>query len=247
MPSEHRPVRRNHLAALGAATVVRAAVAGAQWGQEHRIPTTPPRSPRPQQPPPSPASAAGSAAPAVLEVPAAVSVDPLLIRSVARQVLLEQEQPEHLTNVDLIARDVLSQSPADPAEAERMTRETMLGTAQAPRRELPGDRAGDRPAAVPADRPGLHRCRRQTGVDGRRRPRHRPGSHHHGPARPRDGPRLTTSCGTSVTTTASVRLPDAFPTRTSRSAASRSMRADSAVHTATSLQGTTPPPTSSST
>ena len=129
MPSEHRPVRRNHLAALGAATVVGAAVAGAAVGAGNTDPddTTAVASAAATTAA-SPASAAGSAAPAVLEEsPQPVSVDPLLIRSVARQVLLEQEQPEHLTNVDLIARDVLSQSPADPAEAERMTRETMLG------------------------------------------------------------------------------------------------------------------------
>lgn len=59
--------------------------------------------------------------------PQPVTVDDQLIRSVARQVLIEQAQPENLTNVDLIARDVLSQSPATPADAERLTRDAMLG------------------------------------------------------------------------------------------------------------------------
>lgn len=61
------------------------------------------------------------------EAPAPVTVDAQLVRSVARQVLLEQEREEHLTDVDLIARDVLAMDPADPAEAERLTRETLHG------------------------------------------------------------------------------------------------------------------------
>lgn len=61
------------------------------------------------------------------ERPQPVTVDAQLIESVARQVLLEQSQPENLTNTDLIARDVLSQAPATPADAERLTREAMSG------------------------------------------------------------------------------------------------------------------------
>lgn len=148
MHSEHRPFRRNHLAALGVGAVVGAAVAGAAVGAGNADPedTTAVASATATTAA-SAASVAGSAAPAVLEEsPQPVSVDPLLIRSVARQVLLEQEQPEHLTNVDLIARDVLSQSPADPAEAERMTRETMLGSG-------PGDPVANSPEAEPAIAP----------------------------------------------------------------------------------------------
>lgn len=61
------------------------------------------------------------------EAPAPVTVDAQLVRSVARQVLVEQEREEHLTDVDLVARDVLAMNPADPAEADRLTRDTLLG------------------------------------------------------------------------------------------------------------------------
>lgn len=119
MLSANRPHSRSHVAALGAAAVVGALAAGTAVGAaEAGVEDTSTVA----------STEVASAEQAVFdEVPQPVTVDPLLIRSVARQVLIEQEQPEQLTNVDLIARDVLSQAPTDPAEAERITRETMLG------------------------------------------------------------------------------------------------------------------------
>lgn len=128
-PSSARPDRgRAHLAVLAGAALVGAMAAGATYGV-------------PASAAPDTAAAAipladvalAEAPPAaptggiVDETPRLVTVDAQLIRSVARQVLLEQDRPEHLTDVDLIARDVLALHPADPAEADRLTRETLLG------------------------------------------------------------------------------------------------------------------------
>ena len=82
--------------------------------------------------------------------PRPVTVDAQLIRSVARRVLLEQDQPAHLTDVDLIARDVTALGPLSPGEVEHVTRQTLLGfgpggpavlTATAPPRCPPTARA----------------------------------------------------------------------------------------------------------
>lgn len=92
------------------------------------------------------------------EVPQPVTVDEQLIRSVARQVLLEQERPLHLTNLDLVARDVLSQDPATAADAQHLTRETMLGNG-------PGWQVDAAPAPPPACPPTARAC---VDVDGKR-------------------------------------------------------------------------------
>lgn len=117
---------RGHLAALSAAALLGATVAGTASGVE-----------------PSPDVSADTAdrggigvAEASAETltdqpPQPVTVDATLVSSVARQVLLEQEQPVHLTDVDLIARDVLAQNPADAGEVDRMTRETLVGNGPA--------------------------------------------------------------------------------------------------------------------
>lgn len=64
----------------------------------------------------------------IAEAPAhPVEVDATLIRSVARQILVDQQQPETLTNLDLIARDVLAQGPVAPGEVYQVTERTMLG------------------------------------------------------------------------------------------------------------------------
>lgn len=142
MPIVNRPMGRNHLAALSAAAVVGATAAGAAAGVAHAesedtstVASQATQDSVTEQVDPGKsadsvalADQATQADPVSLdEAPEPVAVDAQLIRSVARQVLLEQERPEHLTNVDLIARDVLAQGPADPAQAEYMTRETMLG------------------------------------------------------------------------------------------------------------------------
>ncbi len=111
---------RVHVAALAAAALVGATAAGTAYGV-------------PASAEDNTGSATGDTTPAMGadahldEVPTPVAVDAQLVRSVARQALLEQEQPEHLTDVDLIARDVLALDPATPADADRLTRETLLG------------------------------------------------------------------------------------------------------------------------
>lgn len=59
--------------------------------------------------------------------PEQVTVDEGLIRSVAHQALLAQDQPAHLTNLDLITRDVLAEDPATVAEAQEATHRTLEG------------------------------------------------------------------------------------------------------------------------
>ena len=147
---------RVHVAALAAAALVGATAAGTAYGV------------------PAPAedgtvSATGDTAPApgadqlLEDAPAPVVVDAQLVRSVARQALLEQEQPEHLTDVDLIARDVLAMDPASPADADRLTRETLLGFG-------PGGPVVDGPGAefVPAPPQCPPTARACIDVDGKR-------------------------------------------------------------------------------
>ncbi|HHX83717.1 MAG TPA: L,D-transpeptidase [Actinomycetales bacterium] len=87
----------------------------------------------------APAGIAGTAE----ETPVPVVVDDRFVRSVARELLVEQQQPEDLTNLDLVVRDVLGQGPRDAADARRATEATLLGHG-------PG---GPLDAAEPADTP----------------------------------------------------------------------------------------------
>ena len=120
---------RTHLAALAAAALVGATAAGTAYG----VPASAEDDTAATDDALTATTTSGDAIPAtagdpiVDEQPTPVTVDAQLIRSVARQVLVEQERPQHLTDVDLIARDVLAMNPADPTEADRLTRETMLG------------------------------------------------------------------------------------------------------------------------
>jgi len=59
--------------------------------------------------------------------PRPVEVDATLVRSVARQILADQQRPGDLTNLDLVARDVLADGPVAPADVHRATAETLLG------------------------------------------------------------------------------------------------------------------------
>lgn len=125
-PSTHtRRPGRGHLAALSAAALLGATVAGTASGIERFPGLSADSSDN------SPARGIGVAEASAEtiddEPPRPVTVDATLVSSIAQQVLIEQDQPLHLTNVDLIARDVLSQNPADAGDADRMTRETMLG------------------------------------------------------------------------------------------------------------------------
>lgn len=108
---------RGRLAVLGAAALIGAGTAGSAW------------SPAPQESPAGPrATTVTSDEHAMLdERPRLVAVDDTLVRSVARQVLAEREQPEHLTDLDLITRDVLALEPSDPAAAAELTRHVLAG------------------------------------------------------------------------------------------------------------------------
>lgn len=59
--------------------------------------------------------------------PQPVAVDEQMVRSVAHRVLEEQGQPAHLTDVDLVARDVLAGGPVEAKEVDELTRQTLLG------------------------------------------------------------------------------------------------------------------------
>lgn len=251
-PSSARPDRgRAHLAVLAGAALVGAMAAGATYGV-------------PASAAPDTAAAAipladvalAEAPPAaptggiVDETPRLATVDAQLIRSVARQVLLEQDRPEHLTDVDLIARDVLALHPADPAEADRLTRETLLGFG-------PGGPVVDGPDAefVPAPPQCPPTARACIDVDGKRAWMLDAGRVTYGPVPITTGkPGYETargthgSCGTSATTTASRSTPPCPTRRTSPSAAWRSTRGGStSPRTGASTSATTPPPTSSRT
>lgn len=98
--------------------------------------------------------------------PEQVTVDEGLIRSVARQALLAQDQPTHLTNLDLIARDVLAEGPATVAEAQEATHRTLQGHGPGGP-GLPGDTGepGETVAAPPECPPTARAC---IDVDGKR-------------------------------------------------------------------------------
>ena len=121
---------RAHLAALAVAALIGAAAAGTAYGVPASAENTPVAADDTLTDPSTSSDAIQAATGGdqiIDEAPAPVTVDAQLVRSVARQVLLEQEREEHLTDVDLIARDVLAMNPADPAEADRLTRDTLLG------------------------------------------------------------------------------------------------------------------------
>lgn len=142
-----RRLGRHHLVALGAAALVGAGAASAASGGS-AAPVEPDH-----------AAAAGVGATGVAaEVPQPVTVDAEMIRSVARQVLLEQGRSPELTNVDLVARDVLAQGPIAPGAVQQVTRETLLGHG-------PGG-ALDAPVPPPAECPPTARA--CIDVDGKR-------------------------------------------------------------------------------
>lgn len=147
---------RGHLAVLSAAALLGATVAGTASGIEPSPGLSADSSDS------SPARGLGvaeaSADTVVDEPPRPVTVDATLVSSIARQVLLEQERPLHLTNTDLIARDVLAQNPADAAEADRITRETMFGNG-------PGAPPANSEPAPPECPPTARAC---IDVDGKR-------------------------------------------------------------------------------
>lgn len=90
--------------------------------------------------------------------PQPVTVNEGMVRSVAHQILAEQGPPAHLTDVDLIARDVLADGPLDAGDVDRVTRDALLGT-------VPGapDAVGD--PAPPQCAPAARAC---VDVDGKR-------------------------------------------------------------------------------
>lgn len=140
----HRRPGRAPLAVLAAAGLLGAGAAGVVTGAT-------------SDPAPSaevrPASVTVSEAP-----PRPVTVDEQLVRSVARQVLLEQDRDPALTDVDLIARDVLAAAPRDPAAADLLTRQSLLG-------DGPGPPAAPDTPAPPQCPPTARAC---VDVDGKR-------------------------------------------------------------------------------
>ncbi|WP_235026809.1 hypothetical protein, partial [Dietzia lutea] len=67
-----------------------------------------------------PATAHPAAASVADASPRPAPVDSRLVTSVARQVLADQDRDAGLTDVDLIARDVLSTGPVDAGDAHRL-------------------------------------------------------------------------------------------------------------------------------
>lgn len=122
LPGARRRLGRPHLAILSVAALLGAGAANTAFN-DAATPVAPAESIS------ASANAAASNSPPTVteEAPQPVTVDAQLIRSIARQVLEEQNQPEHLTNLDLIARDVLAGGPVSPADVQHVTRETMLG------------------------------------------------------------------------------------------------------------------------
>ncbi|UVE94526.1 L,D-transpeptidase [Dietzia sp. B32] len=142
-----RPPGRARLAGLSAAALLGAAVAGSAT-----VPTT------------APTRAATSdalttaGAEVTDEPPRPVIVDDRMVRSVARRILVEQGRSEHLTDVDLVARDVLAGGPVEVGEVDRLTRETLLG-------DGPGAAAAPGTPAPPRCPPTARAC---VDVDGKR-------------------------------------------------------------------------------
>lgn len=112
-----RPLSRLHLALMGGAAIVGASAAFFVAGGS-AISTAPDS---------SVTTAAHSASAATVEAPQPVSVDAELVRSVAERSLIRQDRPVDLTDVDLVARDVLAQQPLEAHEVPHVTNETLLG------------------------------------------------------------------------------------------------------------------------
>ncbi|MDN5724174.1 MAG: L,D-transpeptidase [Corynebacterium sp.] len=112
-----RRLGRGHLALLGVAVLVGAGVAIAVSSG----PATP------AAPEPAVAAAPSTSTPVAVEPPQPAPVDAELVHSVARQALIEQDQAVDLTDVDLIARDVLAQGPLEEGDVHRVTNDTLLG------------------------------------------------------------------------------------------------------------------------
>lgn len=119
-----RRLGRTQLAALSVAALVGAGTANLAFNDSMT-----PSAPAGEISASSGSDGAASSTPDALteESPQQVTVDEQLIRSVARQVLVEQGRIEDLTNLDLIARDVLARGPVEAADVEHITREVMQG------------------------------------------------------------------------------------------------------------------------
>ena len=106
MASRSSTTGRVRLLALGAAALLGASAAGTASG------VSPSATP--------PADAAGVTETDTRIVtdapPQPVAVDEQMVRSVAHRVLEEQGRPAHLTDVDLVARDVLAGGPVEAGD-----------------------------------------------------------------------------------------------------------------------------------
>lgn len=115
LPGSRRRLDRTRVAILGVAVLMGAGAASAAFD--------------PAATPVAASTEAGTASgtPVTEQPPEPVTVDDRLVRSVAREALLEQDQPAHLTNLDLVARDVLAEGPTSATEAEEATLRTLQG------------------------------------------------------------------------------------------------------------------------
>lgn len=117
MASRSHTTGRVRLLALGAAALLGASVAGTASGVSPAA-----------APPADDAGVVETSARTVTDsAPRTVTVDERMVRSVAHRILAEQDRPAHLTDVHLIARDVLAAGPVDPGAVDRLTRDTLRG------------------------------------------------------------------------------------------------------------------------
>lgn len=112
-----RRIGRPHLAVLGAAALV-GACASISVADESATPAVPED---------TVAAVASPPPPETEENARPVSVDARLVRAVAEQILAEQGRPPDLTDLDLIARDVLAQGPLTVEDVPHLTSRTLQG------------------------------------------------------------------------------------------------------------------------
>lgn len=154
-----RRTGRAPLAVLAAASLIGAAAAGVATGSSPGTPAATGADAATDAPADAQLVDARPAAVTVTDPPPRpAAVDSRLVTSVAREVLADQDRDPGLTDVDLIARDVLSAGPVDAADAHRLTLETLLG-------DGPGPPAATDAPAPPQCPPSARAC---VDVDGKR-------------------------------------------------------------------------------
>jgi hypothetical protein len=143
-----RRIGRPHLAVLGVAALV-GACAAISVADESATPAVPEDTAAAASSPPSPGAE---------ERAQPVPVDAQLVRGTARHLLAEQGRPLDLTDLDLIARDVLAQGPLTVEDVPDLTSRTLRG-------DGPGGPADTHAIAPPDCPPTARAC---IDVDGKR-------------------------------------------------------------------------------